>query len=232
MEFGYCRISTKKQSMERQVRNILKVYPQAKIYEEEFTGTRIDGRRVFTKLLKEVQPGDTIIFDSVSRMSRNAEEGIELYLKLYEQGVRLVFLKEGYINTDTYQEALKSRIELTGSDEDIILEAVNRYLVKLAERQIRIAFEQSEKEVHDLHIRTKEGLVTAKRHGKQIGGVSGRKLHIKKTEPAKEFILKRNKSFGGTLTNEETWKLAGISKMTFYKYKKELMEERKGGRVS
>jgi len=50
-------------------------------------------------------------------------------------------------------------------------------------------------------------------------------LKVKKAEPAKEIIRKHNKDFGGTLNNEETWKLAGISRMTFYKYKKELIEE-------
>lgn len=30
---------------------------------------------------------------------------------------------------------------------------------------------------------------------------------------------------GWYLNNEDTWKLIGISKMTFYKYKKEIMEE-------
>ena len=53
----------------------------------------------------------------------------------------------------------------------------------------------------------------------------GAKLNVKKELPAKEIIRKHNKAFGGTLSNEETWKLAGISKMTFYKYRKELLQE-------
>lgn len=48
---------------------------------------------------------------------------------------------------------------------------------------------------------------------------------VKKAIEAKEKIKKYNKDFEGTLNNEETWKLAGISKMTFYKYKKELLAE-------
>jgi hypothetical protein len=39
----------------------------------------------------------------------------------------------------------------------------------LAEEQIRIAFEQSKKEVLDLRQRTSEGMFTAKLSGKQIG---------------------------------------------------------------
>ena len=40
-----------------------------------------------------------------------------------------------------------------------------------------------------------------------------------------EKIKKYNKDFFGTLNNEETWTLIGISKMSFYKYKKELIDE-------
>ena len=47
----------------------------------------------------------------------------------------------------------------------------------------------------------------------------------KKSIQAKTYILKHSKSFGGELNNEQCWKLAGISKDTFYKYKKELDAE-------
>lgn len=78
--YGYCRISTRKQNIERQVRNILAVFPDAIIIQEIYTGTKFQGRKELEKLLKIVQTGDTIIFDSVSRMSRNADEGFQLYV--------------------------------------------------------------------------------------------------------------------------------------------------------
>lgn len=73
--YGYARISTPKQNIDRQVRNILSLYPDAEIIREVFTGTKFQGRKEFDKLLGKIHSGDTIIFDSVSRMSRNAEEG-------------------------------------------------------------------------------------------------------------------------------------------------------------
>ena len=106
-----------------------------------------------------------------------------------------------------------------------IIAALNQYILKLAEKQILLAFEQSEKEVADLHQRTKEGIETARRNGKQIGQVRGKKLTTKKSVSAKEIIRKHNRSFGGTLSNEETWKLAGITKPTFYEYKRQILEE-------
>lgn len=225
--YGYCRISTAKQSIDRQVRNILASFPNADIRKEVYTGTKYQGREELKKILDKVQTGDTIVFDSVSRMSRNADEGIKLYFELYNKGVNLVFLKENYINTETYKSTLTNQIGLTGDDVDLILEGVNRYLVKLAEKQIRIAFEQSEKEVTDLHERTKEGIETARLSGKDVCGTvnKGKTYSVKKSEKAKEIIKKHSKSFGGTLGNAELMKLAGITEPTLLKYKKEIRQE-------
>lgn len=225
MEYGYARISTAKQNIERQIRNIQLSYPNAHIVKEIFTGTKIQSRKELDKLLKLVKEGDTIIFDSVSRMSRNAEEGFKLYQELYHKGIELVFLKEPHINTATYKNALESNIQMTGTNVDFILEGINQYLMALAKEQIRLAFKQAEKEVQDLHQRTKEGIETARLNGKQIGQKKGARLIVKKAAPAKEQIRKYNKDFGGQLNNQETWELIGISKMTFYKYKREIMDE-------
>ena len=120
MVYGYCRISTRKQNIERQIRNILREFPDAVIVQEEYTGTKLD-RKEWQKLMRCVSSGDTIIFDSVSRMSRNAAEGVEAYEALYRQGVSLVFLKERHIDTDTYRQTLQSSISLTGNDVYYIL---------------------------------------------------------------------------------------------------------------
>ena len=72
MEYGYTRISTSKQNIERQVRNIQSNYPSAIIVREIYTGTKFQGRKEMDKLLKNIKEEDTIIFDSVSRMSRNS----------------------------------------------------------------------------------------------------------------------------------------------------------------
>lgn len=222
--YGYVRISTEYQNMERQVRNIKDIYPDAIIIKEAFTGTRTD-RPVFSKLLKQVKPGDSIVFDSVSRMSRNAMEGFTLYEELFIQGIELIFLKESYINTATYKEALKKDIPLTGTNVDYILEGIRKYLLALAKEQIRLAFLQAEKEVIDLRQRTKEGMETARLHGKQIGRRPGSKVATKKSLQAKEIILQHSRSFGGSLKDSEVIILAGINRCSYYKYKKELREE-------
>ena len=202
MVYGYCRISTDRQNIERQIRNILKAYPDAVIKQEVYTGTKTDGRKVFEQLLKIVRAGDTIVFDSVSRMSRNAEAGFEVY--------------------ETYKKALSNNIAMTGTKTDIILKAINEYLMELAKEQIIIAFEQSEKEVSDLHQRTKEGIETARRKGKQIGRRQGAEVTTKKSVKAKQDILKFSRDFGGTLSDVDCMRMIGIARNTYYRYKAQL----------
>lgn len=222
--YGYARISRAKQSIERQIRNIKEAYPTAIIIQEVFTRTSLN-RKEWQKLFNKSKNGDTIVFDSVSRMSGNAEEGFQAYEELYYRGVELVFLKEPHINTSTYKKALENNITLTGTSVDYILEGINKYLMALAKEQIILAFEQSEKEVNDLHQRTKEGLETARINGKQIGQLKGAKLTTKKSLIAKEIIKKHSIDFAGSLEDSEVIKLAGISRNSFYKYKRELKEE-------
>lgn len=226
--YGYCRISTKQQSIDRQIRNILGVYPTADIRQEAYTGTKLYGREVFEKLLKQVKQGDTIVFDSVSRMSRDAEDGFKLYKELFEKGINLVFLKEAYINTDTYKQQLNMNDNIQVSDNDLnetIMKGIRDYLLRLAEKQIQIAFNQAEKEVKDLHQRTKEGIETARLNGKHIGQKQGAKLVTKKSVQAKEQIKKYSKDFQGTLNDIEVMKLVGVARNSYYKYKREIIEE-------
>ena len=233
MEYGYCRISTPNQNIERQVRNIKKLYPNAHIVKEVYTGTKFQGRKEFDKILRLIKDDDTIIFDSVSRMSRTADEGFEQYKELFNQNINLVFLKEPHINTATYKQAIDNQISITMNSGDeatddlmkAIIEALNKYIFALAERQIRLAFEQSEKEVADLHQRTKEGMETARLNGKRIGQPKGAKLVTKKSIEAKEQIMKYSKDFQGTLDDTECMKLVGVARGTYYKYKRELKED-------
>ena len=229
----YCRISQKKQNIERQKRNLKEVFPDGLIVEEAYSGRTI-ARPQWTRIYKAAAPGDTIAFDSVSRMSRNAEEGAEIYQELYKRGVNLVFLKEPHINTDVYREKTKRQVErITGTGNEAtdklinsVIDALQEYTVDLAQEQIRLAFEQSEKEVTDLSQRTKEGLQTARLNGKHLGVQKGSTWETKKAKEAKKKIVKLSSAFEGSNTDQETWTLVGIQKKTYYKYKKELLAER------
>lgn len=232
--FGYCRVSTKAQSIERQVRNIQTEYPAAEIIQEKYSGKTQD-RPAWKKLLDMVRAGDTIIFDSVSRMARNADEGWKEYKALYDMGVELVFLQEHTVDTRTFKEALNRQLGL-GDVQDSgdsacqklledILTALNSYIATLAEQQVRLAFEQAQKELDDLHQRTREGLETARRNGKQLGRPAGSSMPTKKKQRVKQRILKESKDFGGSKSDLELIASTKVSKSTYYRYKRELLEE-------
>ena len=215
----YCRCSRKTQKIERQIRNLTALYPQGIIIQEHYTGTTID-RPEWNKLYKKVKKGDKICFDSVSRMSRDAEEGYRTYVELFKRGVELEFINEPLINTSTFKSALQSAIPMTGTSVDLILDGVNKFLMELAKEQIKLAFQQSQKEVDDLHIRVSQGIENARLNGKQIGGVVGSKYNVKKSKQAIEQIKKYSKEFEGTLNDSDVIKLIGVSRNTYYKYKK------------
>ena len=225
MIYGYCRISTAKQSIERQERNIKEYDSTAVILKEQYTGTE-DDRPVFTKLTTKVRRGDTIIFDSVSRMSRTADGGFQMYKELFNMGVDLVFLKEPHINTIMYRQAISNSINLTGNQiADTFIKATNSVLLMLAEEQVKLAFEQSQKEVQDLRQRTREGIVTARLNGKVVGRKTGAKIVTRKCKECKMKIVQYSKKFNGNLGDADVIKLLSISRNTFYKYCKELKSE-------
>lgn len=240
--YGYARVSTMKQSLERQIDNIKHEYPNAVMFTEKYTGTKTD-RPEWNKLIKqakkEITKGTdvTIIFDEVSRMSRDAAEGMKLYEELFNIGCNLVFIKEPHVNSKVYRDKLNRQIEKlsdTGSKAtdkllDTMLTALYEYTIDIAKEQIEIAFQAAEAEVKHIQQRTKEGVLKAQAQGKQIGRKEGTKAgkdfkQSKKAIKAKEKILEHSKDFNGNLSDADCMILAGVSRNSFYKYKRELKE--------
>lgn len=215
--YGYVRVSTLEQNKERQIQNILREYPKAVIMPEEYTGKTMD-RPVWSKLYSKLKKGDVVVFDEVSRMSRNAEEGFKVYQELFEKGCQLIFLKEPYLNTDVFSGQIQRATVKTG--KDYLDQGLKIILMGVAEEQIKIAFEQSQAETDLRAQRAGEGIAEAKKHNEelevlypdtfkdhpeysQIGREKGDKLTIKKAEPIKALIRKYSRDFEGTLSDME-----------------------------
>lgn len=232
MIYGYCRVSTTHQRIVRQVTNIKSNYPKAALFKEFYTGTT-QTRPMWEKLLKQLRMGDTVVFDSVSRMSRNADEGFKDYKKLYELGINLVFLNEPLINTSVFESTKKNLLTITvetgnKSVDDYFkgnVQLINKLLMSLAEEQIKSAFEQSEKEVNDLHTRISEGLRESRNCGKTFGMPRGSKIKTTKQITCEDIIKKHSKDFNGTLEDSDVITLCGCSRNSYYKYKKGLKAE-------
>ena len=228
MIYAYCRVSTQHQKLARQITNITALYPTATIIKEFYTGTKQD-RPNWNKLISQIKKEDTIVFDSVSRMSRNADEGFKDYKMLYELGVNLIFLNEPLINTSVFDSTKNNLLSInieTGNTavDDFFkgnIELINNFMMALAEQQIKAAFDQSEKEVTDLHSRISQSMREAKKNGTRICLSKGTTITTKKSINCKAIIQKHSKDFGGTLNDPNVIKLCGCSRNSYYKYKKE-----------
>ena len=229
MIYAYCRVSTPHQRLERQITNITELYPKAVIFREFYTGTT-QNRPNWERLMAQIKKEDTIVFDSVSRMSRNAAEGFKDYKMLYESGVNLIFLNEPLINTSVFDSTRNNLLNINIETGNVAvddffkgnIELINNFMMALAEEQIKTAFDQAEKEVVDLHSRISQGIREAKKSGTQIGLSKGTSLTTKKSVECKAIILKHSKDFGGSLEDSDVIKLCGCSRNSYYKYKKEI----------
>lgn len=222
--YAYARVSTTKQELERQLKNIKAFNPNAIIISEKWTGGT-NNRPKWNQLKESVKSGDTIIFDEISRLSRNAKEGIEDYLYLFNKGVALVFIKQRYLDTETYKQAIGKELAATNNAlTDIFIEAINKAFKLIATQQIEAAFMQAEQERLLDSKRTKDGLAVAKANGKQIGRITGNKYITKKEKESIEKIKKYSKAFNGTMKDEELLKLLQISHCTLATYKRKIKE--------
>lgn len=230
--YGYVRVSTINQKTQRQIDNIKAFAPQAIIREEKQSGKDIENRAVFKKLLSDLASGDTIIFDEVSRMSRNAAEGYELYMKLMEQDINLVFLKERHIDTDEYKRRTENHIQKISSQNEKMDNLINGILELVAEFEkenlkdnIRLAFEQAEHERLFLIKRVTEGKDRSQKHqGRPLGSTN---KTTAKADHIKKIIREQSKDFDGKFTDAKILReYLPIARNTYYKYKKELLEEK------
>ncbi len=233
-KYGYVRVSTMQQKTQRQIDNIKSFAAEAIIYEEKQPGKDIENRAVFRKLLDKVKSGDTIIFDEVSRMSRNAEEGYNLYMKLMEQGISLVFLKERHIDTDEYKRRTQNHIARISSNNKKMDNLVNGILDLVAdfEREnlkdnIRLAFWQAEHERLFLIKRVTEGKSRSEKPQGRPEGSPNKKTA--KAERIKKIIKEQSKNFDGKFSDAKIMReyLQDVARNTYYKYKKELITESK-----
>lgn len=236
--YGYCRVSTVKQKIERQIENIKREYPEAIIVQDQYTGTtsnRPNWNKLYKQVIDRADKGDkiTIVFDEVSRMSRNVDDGMTLYQQMFDKGIELVFIKEPHINTSVYRNKLNEQIKKQNHADnnaaekliDTIIVALHEYTIDLAREQVEIAFKTAQQEVEYLHKRTSEGVRLAQLQGKQVGRLKGVKVETKKAKEKKRDILKLSRDFWGTNTDSEVMAITGLARNTYYKYKRELRDE-------
>lgn len=104
MIFGYARVSTLDQNLDRQL-DALKSAKVDEIIQEKMTGTKAD-RPQLNKLLDKLRQGDTIIIADLTRLSRSTKDLFKLVEVIEQKGANIKSLKESWLDTTTPQGRL------------------------------------------------------------------------------------------------------------------------------
>lgn len=101
MIYGYARVSSKEQSLERQIQELKKFGVDEKnIKKEKMSAKNFSDRKVYNNLVKQCKAGDTIVFSSLDRFSRSISETVKQIEELKKKKVNAYFIKE-QIGTET-----------------------------------------------------------------------------------------------------------------------------------
>ena len=124
-KYGYARVSTRRQgdgnSLEAQ-KELLISNGADYIFEEKFTGTKID-RPELDKLLEEIDEGDTLIVTKLDRMARSISQGTELIESLISRGVTVHILNLGVLdNTPASRLVRNIFLSFAEFERDMIVE--------------------------------------------------------------------------------------------------------------
>ena len=156
-------------------------------------------------------PGDIIICNSVddlvdyiSNSITNVDLIVDEYMKIYEKGIDLMFDHSVQCNS-LFIKTLESK------EQDFVSILRKCVLNYVGQKDIEMKYRRK-------HV------ITAMNNGNKVGIKKGTKLTTKKSVQMKEEIRRQSKDFEGTLNDEELMKSLGISRNSFYKYKKEVRE--------
>ncbi|PFT09267.1 integrase [Bacillus thuringiensis] len=192
-KFGYVRVSSKDQNEERQIVNLRNIgIDERDIFIDKQIGKTMD-RENYQYMKKYARTGDTIVFDSLTRLGRTMIDILEEFRYYEEHKINLQFLKEPFINVTYNGDATN----------DVIQSAIQK-----ATATILSAF--AEKERVDTKKRQAEGIAVAQAQGKHLGRP--------RTQITQEFIDAYNEWKEGRITATAAMKKSNItSSSTFYR---------------
>ncbi|MCP9227919.1 recombinase family protein [Bacillus mycoides] len=199
-KFGYVRVSSKDQNEERQIQNMKDLGIEDRdIFIDKESGKNME-RENYQMLKRLVRTGDTIVFDSLTRLGRNMNDTLEEFRYYEKHKVNLQFIKEPYINVNYIGE----------NTNDVIQSAIQK-----ATLTILSAF--AEKERIDIKQRQAEGIALARKRGKHLGRPP--------VEITEEFIKAYKEWKSGSITAVGAMKKYGIKRSSFYKLAKQYEEK-------
>lgn len=196
MIYGYCRVSTKNQSLTRQIEALLDYgVKYENIYSDTYTGVQIR-RKGLNELRELLNSGDTLVIKEVDRLGRNRNQTIELIKELIGKDIDLIVLDTPYLKDFIIRELKKNE----------------GFMEIMANTLLALILEVAEQERKKILIRTSEG----KEKAKKRGVVFGRKVKL-----TKEIFLEKYKDVvDKKISPKEVQEIFSISKQSYYNYVK------------
>jgi DNA invertase Pin-like site-specific DNA recombinase len=207
--YGYHRISTKEQHLDRGIIEIERFCESQKIkleriFTDKITGKNFDRPR-YTVLIEDVlRPGDTLIITELDRLGRNKREILKQLRILEEKGVRVMVL-----------ELPTTLIDLSQMENNLakmMIETINSVLIEIYASLAQAEMEKKEK-------RQREGMEAKKLRGEW--DEVGRPRAIEQEKFNQEFLRVIEKEVTPTQLQKEL----GLTSSTFYRYRKNFFEK-------
>ena len=192
MIYGYARVSTKEQLLNRQLDSIQQYKKVDRLFTDKKTGTTID-RPAYKELKSIIKSGDELIIHSLDRLGRN-KSIIKEELKWFNDHNIIVRI----LNMPT------TLLDMNG--QEWILDMINNIIIE-------VLSSIAEQEREELVIRTKEGIESAKKRGVTLGRP--------KVDIDDDLIrLYSEQISNNEITVTEVADKLNISRSTWYKLKK------------
>jgi DNA invertase Pin-like site-specific DNA recombinase len=150
INFGYIRVSTKEQNLNRQLQALQGYVTDEKyIYSDKASGKDME-REGFQNMLKAMRKGDTLYIKSIDRLGRNKAQ-IKDYLEQFkEEGIRVKIID------------LPTTMEDVPEGQEWVIDMINNIII-----EVYTSIAQQERET--ILQRQREGIDVAKAQGKHLG---------------------------------------------------------------
>lgn len=194
INFGYIRVSTKEQNLDRQLVALQPYVTDEKyIYSDKASGKDME-RDGFQNMLKAMRKGDTLYIKSIDRLGRNKQQ-IKDYLEYFKkEGIRVKIID------------LPTTMQDVPAGQEWVIDMINNIII-----EVYTSIAQQERET--IKQRQKEGIDVAKTKGKHLGRPV--------MELPKEWDKLYKDWKAGTITAVAFMDAIGMKKATFYKKVKE-----------
>ena len=192
--YGYARVSTKDQNLDRQLCAMRDFgIPEKQICQEKLSGRDFD-RPVYQKLLKKLKPGDTLVIKSIDRLGRNYEEIIEQWRIITKEKQVIIVVLDIPLLSDMREGKDLTHMLIS----DIVLQLMS-YMAQMEREFIRQ--------------RQAEGIAAAKAKGVRFGR--------KPKEKPYDFPIVLAQWKTGKLSARKAAKELQVSRGTFMKWTRE-----------